>query len=169
MKLETLVLGSLDNNCYILTKDKFALVIDPSCEVNKILKAIGKKELLGILVTHHHQDHIGALQELIENTKAEVYNFDAGYQHIGPFNFEVIETKGHTEDSKTFYFKDENFMFTGDFLFKESIGRTDFMGGSMKEMLKSIELIKKYDDCLVYPGHGPSTTLEYEKQNNGFF
>ena len=61
-------------------------------------------------------------------------------------------------------------MFLGDFIFKESIGRCDLEGGNYDEMLKSIELIKKYDDDIkVYPGHGDETTLLYEKQNNPYF
>ena len=60
-------------------------------------------------------------------------------------------------------------MFTGDFLFKETVGRTDMVGGNINEMKKSINKIKKYpDNTKVYPGHGPSTTLKYEKENNYF-
>ena len=70
----------------------------------------------------------------------------------------------------SFYFKEENIMFVGDFIFKETIGRTDLETGNMEEMLKSIEMIKEYDDSIIlYPGHGPLTTLGYEKLNNIYF
>ena len=61
-------------------------------------------------------------------------------------------------------------MFTGDFIFKENIGRTDLETGNMLEMQESLNMIKKYgDDIILYPGHGESTTLGYEKVNNIYF
>ena len=88
---------------------------------------------------------------------------------IGPFDIEVIYTKGHTNDSVTYYFKEEKIMFTGDFIFKNSIGRTD-LGGNTKDMIESINKIKHYDDSIIiYPGHGEYTTLSSEKENNEFF
>ena len=61
-------------------------------------------------------------------------------------------------------------MFTGDFLFKQSIGRTDLEGSNELEMYESLEKIKKYsDDIKLYPGHGESTNLGYEKKYNIFF
>ena len=61
-------------------------------------------------------------------------------------------------------------MFTGDFLFKETVGRTDLEYGNLNEMKESIKKIKKYDnDIVIYPGHGEKTTLGYEKENNEYF
>ena len=60
-------------------------------------------------------------------------------------------------------------MFTGDFLFKGTIGRTDLPGGDVQKMKKSINKIKKYsDDIKIYPGHGATTSLKAEKENNYF-
>ena len=59
-------------------------------------------------------------------------------------------------------------MFTGDFLFYLSIGRTD-LGGNYLDMKNSIEKIKTYKDINIYPGHGPFTTIDFEKENNPFF
>ena len=85
------------------------------------------------------------------------------------FKFDIIETPGHTAESKTFYFKKNNIMFTGDFIFKSAIGRTD-LGGSNKDMKESLEMIKSYDDqILIYPGHGPQTTLGEEKKHFSFY
>lgn len=167
MGIKTLVLGYLDNNCYILTINNQSIIIDPAACGDIILKELGKNELLGILITHRHPDHIGALDYILEKTKTKVYDLEEGFHTIGPFNIQVIETKGHTEDSKTFLIND--IMFSGDFIFKDTIGRTDLKGGNMKEMLKSIEKIKKFKDCRIMPGHGEETTLNYEKENNGFF
>ena len=61
-------------------------------------------------------------------------------------------------------------MFTGDFVFYHDIGRCDLEGGSFEEMKKSIEKIKKYNkNIVIYPGHGMSTTLDEEKENNYYF
>ena len=61
-------------------------------------------------------------------------------------------------------------MFTGDFIFRDTVGRVDLPTGSEKEMNKSIEKIKKYDDDIdIYPGHGDITTLSYEKKSNVYF
>ena len=167
MKIDTLVLGFLDTNCYILTKNDKCIVIDPAADYKKINAKLKGKELVGILVTHHHPDHIGALKDMEKKTR--IYDLKEGNHRIGPFHFEVINTKGHTNDSKTYYFQKDNIMFTGDFLFKGTIGRTDLPTGDIREMKKSIELIKKYPDCKIYPGHGESTTLNYEKENNIYF
>ena len=60
-------------------------------------------------------------------------------------------------------------MFVGDFIFKESIGRTDLPGGDNIDMKKSLEKILTYDDNIkLYPGHDDETTLKYEKENNPF-
>ncbi|MBR6960884.1 MAG: MBL fold metallo-hydrolase, partial [Clostridiales bacterium] len=61
-------------------------------------------------------------------------------------------------------------LFTGDTVFAGSIGRTDFPSGNISEMYSSIDIIKKYPDELpIYPGHGPSSTVGYEKKTNPYF
>ena len=68
------------------------------------------------------------------------------------------------------YFKNEKVMFTGDFLFYRSIGRTDLDTGSDIDMIKSLEKISKYpDDIVIYPGHGPKSTLGSEKNNFKYY
>ena len=85
------------------------------------------------------------------------------------FNFEVIYNPGHTDDSISYYFKEENILFSGDFIFKGSVGRTD-LGGNNLDMLNSINKIKQYNkDIIIEPGHGEETTLEYELKYNPFF
>lgn len=76
---------------------------------------------------------------------------------------------GHTNDSLSYYFYKENIMFTGDFIFAGSIGRTD-LGGNSNDMKNSINKIKKYSDNIkIYPGHGDTTSLIDEKVNNVYF
>ena len=81
----------------------------------------------------------------------------------------VIYTPGHSKDSITFYFKKEQAMFIGDFIFKDSIGRCDLPGGNEEEMKDSLAKIKKYpSDITLYTGHDEVTTLAYEIEHNPY-
>lgn len=173
MKIDIVKVGYLECNCYILDIDNKVLVIDPGDDYDKIVEKINGREIVGIIVTHYHFDHIGALSKFISEYDVSVYdinNMNDGLFDIGDFVFEVIYTPGHKDDAITIYFKDLKCMFCGDFVFKGSIGRCDLPGGNIKEMLKSIKKIKKYDrDIVIYPGHGDRTTLFYEIENNLYF
>lgn len=172
MNIKCIEVGYLQTNCYIVEKNSDVLIIDPGDEADKIISNIGDFNVKAILITHYHFDHIGALEILRDKYRVNIIDYNnAGQEfNIGEFDFKVISTKGHTDDSVTFYFKKEKIMFTGDFLFKESIGRTDFKNSNYDDMLNSIELIKKYsDDISIYPGHGESSTLLHERQNNIFY
>lgn len=166
-------MGYLATNCYILEKNGSCLVVDPGDELYAIEKQIGKNKLLAILVTHHHEDHIGALKPLVQKYHVPVYDADNTLEQkyeIGPFSFEVLRTPGHSSDSITFYFKSYQFMFVGDFIFQNTIGRTDLETGNMETMKRSIAKIKHYPDYIkCYPGHGENTTLGEEKENNIYF
>lgn len=166
-------MGYLATNCYILEKKGSCLVVDPGDELYAIERQIGKNKLVGILVTHCHEDHIGALDTLVQMYHVPVfdaYNTLEQKYEVGPFTFKVIRTPGHSKDSITFYFESYQFMFVGDFIFKNTIGRTDLETGNMEIMLQSIAKIKNYPDYIkCYPGHGEHTTLGYEKENNAYF
>ena len=172
MDIKCVVTGYLDENCYILIKNKTCLVVDPGDDFLKIKEAIGDNKILGVLITHSHADHIGALRNFLTKRSIKIFkrsNLEEKEYTVGDFKFECIHTPGHSKDSVTFYFKEDNLMFIGDFIFKESIGRTDLPGGSQMEMLESIKKILEYDDSIkLYPGHYESTTLGYEKENNEY-
>ena len=173
MLVNRLVVGYLEENCYILEKNNEVLIIDPGAEYYKIKEILKDKNLIGILITHRHFDHIGALEELLSDYKVPVYdnnNTTEKEYTLNDFTFKVINTYGHTNDSITFYFYQEKIMFTGDFVFKNTIGRTDLPTGNYNEMYFSIKKIKEYnDDITIYPGHGDKTKLGYEKRNNKYF
>ena len=173
MKIERVIVSDYQTNCYIVSIDDKCLIIDPGDEYQKILSIVAKKEVVAILITHRHGDHIGALNDILNIYNVPVYeykNLEEKEYIIDNFVFSVIFTKGHTEDSVTYYFKNEQLMFTGDFLFENSIGRTDLATGNYNEMLESIERIKTYaDEIIVYPGHGNMTKLGLEKTNNYWF
>ncbi len=171
MQIKKIVTGYLEGNCYIIYDNKKCLLVDPGSEEDKIDKFISKNELKisAILITHHHFDHIGALEYFKEKYKCKIIDVEDVEKtiKISNFNFHVIPTFGHTMDSVSFYFEEEKIMFTGDFLFKDSIGRYDFKESDAVEMQKSIKLIKNYDPKIkIYPGHGEITTLKQELENN---
>ena len=88
---------------------------------------------------------------------------------FGNLQLSVIETPGHSRGSVTFYCKEENVAFTGDTLFKTSIGRTDFPGGSMFQIINSLRLLAQLpDNTIVYPGHGEPTSIGWELAHNPY-
>ena len=164
MQIKCIPVGYLQANCYIVSIDNKAILIDPGDEAENIESHLNDLDLVGILLTHNHFDHTGALSYFEKK-----YNLKHN-DKIEEFSYKVIKTPGHTKDSLTFYFPEEKIMFTGDFLFKGTIGRMDLPGGSVDDMKKSLEIISKYDDdIIVYPGHEEKTTLGDEKKLFSFF
>lgn len=170
MEIKTVVVGSLDTNCYILIKNNSALVIDPGDDYDKILHTIGNNKVVGVLITHNHFDHIGALSNFDKKIIYDFSNLEEKEYTVADFNFEVIYTPGHTSDSVSYYFKEVDSLFCGDFIFYESIGRCDLPTGNFNIMKESINKIKKYPTNIkIYPGHDISTTLTHEIENNIYF
>lgn len=85
-------------------------------------------------------------------------------------NLQVLHTPGHTPGGICPYARDENLIFVGDTLFADSVGRTDFPGGSTTELINSIKnkLLTLPPQTACYPGHGPATTIDREKEYNPF-
>ena len=73
MKITKIVVGLLEENCYVLEKDKQVIVVDPGDEYERIKKVIGHKKVAGVLITHNHFDHVGALEEFDQSL---VYKYD---------------------------------------------------------------------------------------------
>ncbi len=88
---------------------------------------------------------------------------------FGHHELEIIQTPGHSRGSVTFYCKEEKVAFTGDTLFQGSIGRTDFKGGSMFQIINSLRFLAQLpDDTKVLPGHGKPTTIGEELAHNPY-
>ena len=170
LKVKRVITGELEENCYILEKDGSSIIIDPGSDFEKIKKEI-KLPLLAVLITHRHPDHIGALEDVLNTYRCQLFDYfsttEDNYKLDG-FDFSVVRTRGHTSDSVSYYFYNDKVMFTGDFLFKQSIGRTD-LGGSDDDMNRSLHKIRKFPkEIKIYPGHGDDTTLEKELEENPY-
>ena len=170
MEIDIVITGELEENCYILGINDKVLVIDPGDDIDKINKVINNRKVLGVLITHRHHDHIGALPYFSKEIIYDKNNLEEKEYTIEEFKFSVIFNPGHTSDSVSYYFKEYNILFSGDFIFYENIGRCDLPTGDYNDMKKSINKIKKYPfNMIIYPGHGDRTTLEHEINNNIYF
>ena len=153
-----------------------------------------------VLLTHTHYDHIAGLNQLktklpevvvVVDKKEQKYLRDSTYNlsyldntnyiYLGnyityddfdyqSYNFDIFTINGHSLNSVCLYNKNENILFSGDTLFKDSIGRSDFLNGNEYNLKKGIKekILTLPKETKVYPGHGFSTTVEYEKNNNIF-
>lgn len=184
-------------NCYVVSEDGHALIIDPGSKGRGVQKYIEEQQLTvdAIVLTHGHFDHCAGADHFVKEYQCPLYihpldepmlqdpklNFSAdfaplvvtarprllqrGKQTIGHFTIEVIDAPGHSEGSCLLLLEDR--MFCGDVLFQGSIGRTDLIGGSNPKMVQTLRMLKQLGkDYIVYPGHGPATTLNEEIRYN---
>jgi hydroxyacylglutathione hydrolase len=143
-------------------------------EDNEILK----KELKAKLLIHKEDAFwLNPSEEVkyflpMDQTPSEADDFlkEGDILNIGDMNFSVIFTPGHTTGGICLSESQKKVLFSGDTLFKETIGRTDLLGGSMETLINSIKtkILTLPDETLVYPGHYESTTIENEKKFNEY-
>ena len=189
--------GPLQTNCYIVIDEdtKEAIVIDPGQDPILILKKIEELNcnVKSVLLTHAHADHDGSvvdikqkynvpvymhseeekymnLDNMVYGKLPKIYEFieDGDILKLGNKDIKCIYTPGHTRGGVCFLIEDK--LFTGDTLFQGSIGRSDFIGGNFNELIESIreKLLVLDDNVEVYPGHGPKSTIIFEKTRNPF-
>ena len=89
---------------------------------------------------------------------------------LGKTSIQVLHTPGHTPGGLSFYIESDHILFTGDTLFQGSVGRTDLPGGNLEEEIKSIKtkILTLPSDTIIYSGHGPKSSVEWEKKHNPF-
>ena len=104
------------------------------------------------------------------SVKADVWHNDGDILKLAGFDIKAIHTPGHTEGGTCYYIGSIGVLFSGDTLFCESVGRTDFPGGSMSDIVHSIKdkLMVLPDDTKVYTGHGEGTSIGYERVHNPY-
>jgi hydroxyacylglutathione hydrolase len=209
MKIDCLILGGYQTNCYVLRSNGSArdcLIIDPGLEAGELLEFLDEQKLnpLAVILTHGHIDHMAGVTTLrshFSKIKLYIHKLDAemlteptinlSTMTGGAFTTEpedvslqdgdvidlasvkliVLHTPGHTPGGISLYSKQDGVVFAGDTLFADSIGRTDFPGGGMSQLLASVreKLFTLPEETKVCPGHGPATTIAAEKAHNPFF
>lgn len=178
--------GAKDTNCYLLscTQTQETVVIDPGDDPIKIQQQLGRLLVRWIVFTHAHPGHVGAkdavkaatgaptAMHLVDATahlkSADRYLTGGDSLPFGQFTLEVLATPGHSPGSLSF--KVGNHLFTGDTLMAGRIGRVDLPGSSPQQMAMSLHanLLGLPDNTVVYPGHGPNTTIGTERIQNPF-
>jgi glyoxylase-like metal-dependent hydrolase (beta-lactamase superfamily II) len=203
LAIDQLSLGQIGTNCYLVRADPDAteaVVIDPGAEPAEIEQALAAHgaACAGILLTHSHYDHFGALAELAESTAAPVWlpegeldvfrrpeTFFPGITmrpyageaillsggetvDVAGISFQVRHVPGHSPGHLSYYA--DGALFSGDVLFSGSVGRVDLPFGDWETLLASIRsLADAYPpETIVLSGHGPATTLGDELERNPF-
>ena len=193
--VDTYALGPTQTNCYVVRADESsteAVVVDPGYE-----GLAPNFDLAAILVTHCHWDHLGGIAALAESKGAPVYmpereaavleNPQAFFpgQPIRPYSpdvrlqgdetfelagltFETLSVPGHSPGHVAY--ATDGAVFSGDVLFAGGVGRTDLPFGDWDTLVESIRMLFEQlpPETVVYPGHGPQTTLGAERERNPF-
>jgi glyoxylase-like metal-dependent hydrolase (beta-lactamase superfamily II) len=186
-------------HAYLICRFGHCLLIDPNYDYPAILSILGEQILDGVLITHGHSDHTSLIQNFevpiyIHSADAALLFEDKynGYTKDNPrpyqrknLNIKLIEdqmtipladhevvvlhTPGHTRGSVSFLY--QKYLFTGDTLFKDSVGRHDLYSGNLFDLKRSvIKLIDSLNDnMLIKPGHDDATTIRNERKSNPFY
>ena len=200
--LKQMELGPMQNFVYLVgdPATRECVVVDPAWEIDTIVQtaAAADMTIVGALITHTHQDHVGGhlfgmdipgVEDLLEKVKGKVYVHKAEREFLKGFGSDLVKvdgndtlqvgrlgltflhTPGHTPGSQCFLV--DGRLISGDTLFIGSCGRTDLPGSDPTEMYYSLtqRLYKLPDETILFPGHnygGPSSTLGDEKRGNPF-
>jgi glyoxylase-like metal-dependent hydrolase (beta-lactamase superfamily II) len=189
MEIKRLIGGNLESNGYIISKKggNACYIIDPGYNGERFLRECSGAGLriLGILLTHHHYDHVGGVQKIkasadcpvyIHKDDADIYKGDADVLLSGggslPLQGEdiaVLHTPGHTRGSVCFYSGKDRVCFTGDTIFNVDLGRSDLGDGSADALTRSVrETVSRWpDDVMIYPGHGDPCNMRFVRVHNG--
>ena len=191
MKIKRFTGGTLESNGYVLyvREGGSCFIIDPGYDPKVFLVYIRdmKLDLKGIILTHHHYDHTGAVDRIKNETgcpvylhredcdmyrnQVDVYMEDSDIIDLDGVQLEVIHTPGHTRGSVCIFDGRDRVCFTGDTIFNVDLGRTDLEDGSEEQMIRSItEIIDRWpNDIMIYPGHGDGCTMKKVRKINREF
>jgi len=191
MKIKRLTGGELEGNGYIIYHKEggACCIIDPGSNPEKFLKVAkeNKFHIEGILLTHHHYDHVGGVRKIRDAKECPVY------MHFGDVDMyraevdvvlsggeeimldgeaiKVLHTPGHTEGSVCYFSEKSKLVFTGDTIFNVDLGRTDLKDGDPKKMEESIKNVINLwaNEIMIYPGHGDPCTMKFVRRINREF
>lgn len=191
MKIKRLVGGSLESNGYIISRMRggSCYVIDPGYEPKRFIAYIAEQGLAmqGVILTHHHYDHVGGAEKLrdyfecpvmMHEQDAFVYRqpvdrllADGDEIDLDGETLRVYHTPGHTRGSICMLSEKSKVVFTGDTIFDTDLGRTDLADGSPQDMIKSCKAVidKWSNDYTIYPGHDGAATMKQVRQYNQEF
>ncbi len=191
VKIKRFIGGMLESNGYVIYRQEggSCFIIDPGYNSRVFIDYVREHNLKarGILITHHHYDHTGAVQKVCEalncpvymhradcdmyRKKVDVYMEDGDEIDLDGEILKVVSTPGHTKGSVCFVSEQSKAAFTGDTVFNVDLGRTDLEGGSWEDMENSIlNVVDKWPgDMTIYPGHGDSCTMKTVRKINSEF
>ena len=206
IEVSSFTVGPVQENCHVLrlAGSDQCIVVDPGDEADRLLAELEQLSVscAGILLTHTHFDHVGAVAPIARATGAEVWcpeieapvladimsfvpwpgfgpfeSYDAENLLVGGeqltlagIDVDVLHTPGHSPGHMTFVCGDDQTVVSGDVLFQGSVGRVDLPGGDWATLEGSLSLLVDRLDraSVVYPGHGPNTTIGAELDSNPF-
>lgn len=184
--IKKIPVGPLETNCYVVSCEVtgFTFIIDPGDSPRVIINYIRRNEFIpkAIVLTHGHPDHTSGVKlmsgelnipifmhkndldmlRLVNINSVDKYLNDGDILTLGRENFKIIHTPGHTLGGICIL--NNGILFSGDTLFKNGVGRTDLPGGSQDALENSLKnkLFILPPETIVYPGHGPETTIKEE-------
>ena len=200
MILKTFKEPPIDNNNYLLIdeKSKEAVLVDCSSVDVSVREELAQfdAKLKYILLTHGHFDHVAGIRpndaKIVMNEndlkilnqanmylpafgiseitipKVDIFVKDGDVLKLGEHEIKVIHTPGHTQGGVCYLIED--MLFSGDTIFRESVGRCDLEGGNFNQIVESIQskIFTLPEHITIYPGHGKSTSVAWEKEHNQF-
>ena len=188
-------LGLYKTNCYVVKEGDQSIVIDPGFHAKRVGEMIGHTTPLAVVLTHGHCDHVCAVDGVCDYYHIPVYMnkgdaellhakrrmpsaykglfqtpfipLEEGTLQIGPFTIEVMATPGHSAGSMVLRIGDD--LFTGDTLFKGTVGTTNNYNGNKDQLKATLEKIRTWNpNWRVHPGHAEDTTIGEELKTNPF-
>ncbi|GFE57966.1 MBL fold metallo-hydrolase [Geobacter sp. AOG1] len=206
MIFETVVVGPLEVNCFILgcAETGEGVVVDPGADGERILATVSRLglKISYVINTHGHFDHVGGNKSVLAATGAQLFIHESDIPFLtraadvaamynlvtensprpdrlledgmtitfGTHSIRVLHTPGHTPGGCCLYLAEAGIVITGDTLFADGVGRTDFPGSSHQALIDSIrdQLMTLPDETRAYPGHGPATTIGHERRHNPY-